>query len=106
MLTVAGIVLATACTIKTYKKNEPQAPTATATAAPAATPEPAPAVDAGYDPCAGKACGDRCRVCDPKVTTCLETAVIKLCHPDGQCLPATTVDCSAPDAAPAPAATP
>ena len=101
LFAVGGVALATACTIKTYEKKDPNAPTptTTVTAAPAPT-EPAPEVDAGYDPCAGKACGERCRVCNPKDTSCLETAVIKMCHPDGQCLPATAVDCSGDAGAP------
>jgi hypothetical protein len=37
----------------------------------------------GYDPCAGKACGDACSLCnDP---SCAETAVLKYCDPAGHC---------------------
>ena len=52
--------------------------------------------DAGtaYNPCAGKKCGERCNLCAPGDTSCIETALIKLCHPDSQCKPATTVDCT------------
>jgi hypothetical protein len=54
------------------------------------------AADAGaaYNPCAGKQCGERCRICAPGDMKCIESALIKLCHPDGQCKEATTVDCS------------
>jgi hypothetical protein len=55
----------------------------------AATPQ-----QPAYNPCEGKKCGDRCRQCkvgDPK---CVESPLVKLCHPDGQCKEATTVDCS------------
>ena len=43
------------------------------------------APDGGYLPCAGKACGDDCKLCDPKEIGCVETAVIKLCNAAGQC---------------------
>jgi hypothetical protein len=63
--------------------------------------EPAPAqcgaaaaAAPAYDPCAGKQCGERCRICAPGDTQCIESSLIKLCHPDGQCKPATTVDCA------------
>ena len=54
------------------------------------TQPPAPA----YNACAGKKCGDRCRICPPGDTRCLETATIKLCQTDGSCKEATTVDCT------------
>lgn len=38
-----------------------------------------------YDPCAGKACGERCSQCPPNDSDCAETAVLKYCHPDGTC---------------------
>lgn len=41
----------------------------------------------GYEPCAGKACGDACTVCPPNDPTCNETAVLKFCDPAGQCAP-------------------
>jgi hypothetical protein len=40
-----------------------------------------------YDPCADKACGDLCTICDPADPDCVETAVVKLCQPDGGCSP-------------------
>ena len=40
----------------------------------------------GYDPCAGKACGDSCTVCDPNDPDCAETAVEKSCNPNGECV--------------------
>lgn len=63
-------------------------------AAPAQCGTAADGGGAAYNPCAGKKCGERCQLCAPGDTGCLETALIKLCHPDGQCKPATTVDCS------------
>jgi hypothetical protein len=47
-----------------------------------------------YDACAGKKCGDRCKICAPGDIKCIESALIKLCQPDGKCKEATTVDCS------------
>jgi hypothetical protein len=38
-----------------------------------------------YNPCADHACGDTCRVCDPKDPKCLETALVEYCHLDGSC---------------------
>ena len=40
-----------------------------------------------YDPCEGKSCGQRCTVCPPWDTDCVETAVAKFCQPDGSCRP-------------------
>ena len=66
-----------------------------ATAAPAPSVTAAPSSDAGaYDSCAGKKCGDRCNLCPAQKPGCFETALVKMCHPDGQCKPATTVDCA------------
>ncbi|HVZ34513.1 MAG TPA: hypothetical protein VG963_18920 [Polyangiaceae bacterium] len=48
-----------------------------------------------YDPCAGKACGEECRLCDPKDPSCIETDIVKYCQADGQCAapaPSCTVD--------------
>jgi hypothetical protein len=68
---------------------------ATSSPAPAVTAAPTPAADAGaYDPCAAKKCGDRCNLCPPQTPGCFETALVKMCHPDGKCKPATSVDCS------------
>jgi hypothetical protein len=39
-----------------------------------------------YTPCAGKACGDRCTICDPADANCNEDAVIKACDTDGNCV--------------------
>ncbi|HEY0707890.1 MAG TPA: hypothetical protein VGG33_13890 [Polyangia bacterium] len=39
-----------------------------------------------YDPCAGKACGDMCRVCPPNEPGCAETAVVKQCDSAGKCV--------------------
>jgi hypothetical protein len=40
-----------------------------------------------YDPCAGKACGETCRLCDPAVLGCIEPAVINECSSAGACTP-------------------
>jgi hypothetical protein len=102
-----GAVLAAACTITTVPpaSDQPPAPPAPGPAptdpAPAATAvtadaAPAPSASAAYDPCGGKKCGDRCNLCAPKQPGCFETALVKMCHPDGQCKPATAVDCAKP----------
>jgi hypothetical protein len=39
----------------------------------------------GYDPCAGKTCGDECNVCAPDDADCAETAVVKQCNAAGDC---------------------
>lgn len=39
----------------------------------------------GYDPCAGKACGDLCSPCDPKNGNCIAPAVEMTCTANGQC---------------------
>lgn len=39
----------------------------------------------GYDPCAGKACGDSCAVCDPNDPSCISAAVLTFCDASGQC---------------------
>jgi hypothetical protein len=67
---------------------------ATSTPAPSATAAPTAADAGAYNPCAGKKCGDRCNLCPQYKPGCFETALVKMCHPDGQCKPATTVDCS------------
>jgi len=38
-----------------------------------------------YVPCAGKQCGDACTLCDPKISGCGETAVLKFCNLAGTC---------------------
>jgi hypothetical protein len=40
-----------------------------------------------YAPCAGRACGDACTVCAPDDPDCVETAVMKACSEDGECVP-------------------
>jgi hypothetical protein len=44
-----------------------------------------PECERPYVPCAGKACGDGCTICDPSDPTCVETAVVKYCQLDGSC---------------------
>jgi hypothetical protein len=41
----------------------------------------------GYEPCAGKKCGDTCTQCSPNDPSCSETAVIKYCDSAGGCGP-------------------
>lgn len=88
-----AFTLAPACTV--HKYEQPPAP------APAPAPAPIAATDAaptGYDPCAGKACGDACTICAPGDTNCVETAVVKQCSAAGSC-DATPAQCpSATDA--------
>jgi hypothetical protein len=46
------------------------------------------AIDGGsapWIPCAGKACGATCTLCAPDDAGCVETAVLKFCHPGGAC---------------------
>lgn len=50
---------------------------------PACIPPPPPPP---YDPCAGKACGDGCSICNPLDPDCFETAVLKQCNAAGQCV--------------------
>lgn len=72
------------------EQNLAQCGTATTPAPTSTTPAPTTT----YDACAGKKCGDRCKICAPTDVKCIESALIKLCHPDGKCKEATTVDCS------------
>lgn len=45
------------------------------------------AVDGGkaYEPCAGKTCGDSCKLCSPFDPGCFEPAVVKQCNVAGKC---------------------
>ena len=61
------------------------------TGSPPPAPDPAderPSGDSSdrYDPCAGKACGDRCTLCAPDDPDCMETAEVKACNPEGNCV--------------------
>lgn len=38
-----------------------------------------------YKPCAAKACGSACTLCDPLNVTCVEIAVLKECDKAGAC---------------------
>jgi hypothetical protein len=49
----------------------------------------------GYQPCAGKGCGDACTLCEPGDPACTEPAGAKSCDRDGACEP-TTPDCTPP----------
>jgi hypothetical protein len=55
-----------------------------ATTEPLPEPQPDPATGA-YEPCAGKMCGETCRLCAPSDTDCVETAVLKQCNASGTC---------------------
>jgi hypothetical protein len=39
-----------------------------------------------WTPCGGKACGATCNLCPPGSLDCSEAAVVKYCHPSGECL--------------------
>jgi hypothetical protein len=41
-----------------------------------------------YDPCAGKACGVACTLCDPHDVQCIEPPGNKVCNPHQQCVTA------------------
>lgn len=57
--------------------------------------KPSPSDDAGsstdaadgaaYQPCAAKSCGDPCSICSPADSSCVETAILKLCDEQGAC---------------------
>ena len=47
--------------------------------------KPDESVSSNYQPCAGKTCGDPCRVCPPTDADCVETAVLKMCDQSGSC---------------------
>jgi hypothetical protein len=39
----------------------------------------------GYDPCAGKKCGESCKICPPSDPSCMETLEVKQCSAEGKC---------------------
>ena len=41
---------------------------------------------APYDPCADKACGEGCSMCDPKDEDCVNTPEVTVCSANGQCV--------------------
>ncbi len=90
---VAALSLASACTIHKYEQPPP-APTSTAPPPPVATTDAATPPATGYNPCAGKACGDACTICAPGDANCVETAVVKQCSAAGTC-DATPAQCPA-----------
>lgn len=49
-----------------------------------------------YAPCGGKAVCDPCTICDPSDPDCFETAVLKVCDADLQCVIATEGVCEEP----------
>ena len=40
-----------------------------------------------WEPCGEDSCGEQCRLCSPFDRDCVETAVVKMCQPDGSCSP-------------------
>jgi hypothetical protein len=101
-LSFVASLVGSACTIYTKPADQP----GVTTPPPAPTPEPAPAPPppvAAYVPCAGKACGDACTVCDPADPNCMETAVVKQCNAAGTC-DAAPAQCGAADVQPPPPA--
>lgn len=51
-----------------------------------------------YDPCAGKACGERCSACPPGSADCFETQELKACDPSHRCVSAVRGLCDAASA--------
>jgi hypothetical protein len=49
--------------------------------------------DATFDPCAGKTCGEACKLCSPSDPDCVEIAVPKQCSAAGTCEPS-PAECS------------
>jgi hypothetical protein len=41
--------------------------------------------DGGWSPCAGKVCGQTCKICPPTEVNCFETAELKACSASGKC---------------------
>jgi hypothetical protein len=39
----------------------------------------------GHDPCAGKKCGETCKICPPSDPGCMETLEVKQCNAEGKC---------------------
>lgn len=52
-----------------------------------------PACGGGYDPCAGRACGEQCFPCDPSDPSCVAPAVVFTCDGAGQCSVGKTDTC-------------
>jgi hypothetical protein len=48
-------------------------------------PQPPPAAQPTYAPCAGKAAGASCSLCDPADADCVETLEVKTCDASGEC---------------------
>ena len=48
-----------------------------------------------YDPCGDKVCGQRCTLCPPWSSDCLETQVLKYCTSEGSCTPDLQLHCPA-----------
>lgn len=74
---------------------------ATVCAAPACNKTQAPETETpsgdssapAYDPCAGKACGEQCKLCAPDDTDCMETMEVKACDAEGACVSQTEGMC-------------
>lgn len=54
------------------------------------------AVVTTWDSCAGKVCGEQCKICDPDGNGCVEPAGTFACDPSAACVVASTVSCVAP----------
>jgi hypothetical protein len=46
-----------------------------------------------WEPCAGKACGERCTICPPGASDCFETQEVKACDRAGRCVSETAGLC-------------
>jgi hypothetical protein len=90
-------MLLVACDPAPQPDGPPQPGPAIEQPAPAPEPEPQPtAAPSGsapssgeYNPCVGRPCGSACNVCPPDAKDCIETAVLKQCNEQGQCMPET-----------------
>jgi len=85
---MAGVlVFLAACSSSTERTEPTPIPgVSDPSAQPSATSTADPAL--GYLPCARKTTGDRCTVCAPHASGCVETDVIKTCTAKGTCEPA------------------
>lgn len=86
------LLLFVACDPAPKPDGPPQPAPAIEQPAPAPEPQPtaAPSGSSGeYNPCVGRPCGSACNVCPPDDKDCIETAVLKQCNEQGQCMPET-----------------
>ncbi len=59
----------------------------------AGAPAADPPESVQYQPCAGKTCGETCRVCPPDARDCMETQELKLCNAHGECTSSSETGC-------------